>query len=190
MMKFNLFLLIQFLSICFVFPQQQGSGRKEADFIRLPKESYRVFIAFQPDCPLKFDNVEAFLSGRTKSPVIRYVARNTSTRAIKYFAIEFYKSFTVGEWGKYGIGHGIAIGQKDGKGTIVLPANGVFESDSLDDVLVLDTRERVMEMFGRKISLENPVIVWFGKVNKVIFEDGTVFEDEKDLSYFFGHVDF
>jgi hypothetical protein len=56
--------------------------------------------------------------------------------------------------------------------------------------VISDSKELLSDLYDRKVNFDRPVIIWFAKVNKVIFDDGTVFQDNRDLTNFFGFVDY
>ena len=188
MSKYLLVLVFQFGIVSLALSQTATSS--DVDLYRLPAESYGVFIAYQPNSPLRFERVEGFVSRKSKTPFVNFVIHNRFSRNIKFFQVDFYKSFTSGDWGRYGVADGLAIGKENGPGTVVLSSKGVFENLRLRDRVIIDSKEQLFDLFDRKVNFDRPVVLWFAKVTKVVFEDGTVFEDRKDLTNFFGFVNY
>jgi len=189
MRKYSFILIFQLVGYVSVALSQTAMP-SNVDFYRLPEGSYGVFIAYQPGSPLKFEGFEGFVDGRYKDPVVHFVICNTSSRDITFFEIGVYKSFTSGKWARYGVADGLAIGRENGRGSIVLPSKGVFQNFEMKGRVISDSKELLSDLYDRKVNFDRPVIIWFAKVNKVIFDDGTVFQDNRDLTNFFGFVDY
>lgn len=160
------------------------------DYHRLPQGTYAVFVAAQPNSPFQFESFEGLVNSNRRSPTLHYVAHNASLKGIRFFEIEVYQSTTFGEWSGGVVSKAQAIGAESGEGPVALFPGDTFISFELKKDVVTVSNERLTAMFGGKLNFDRPRIIWCVKVNKVVFEDGTVFEDERNLNAFFGVVNF
>src|SRR5437773_1143189 len=68
-----------------VMAQQRTSGEKSKAVV-IPREIGLVSIAYQPDCPLQFENVK-FLAGIDGGGAADYDLRNRGTKPIRAFTV-------------------------------------------------------------------------------------------------------
>lgn len=159
--------------------QEPSSQEKRSRYIRIPAQSGLVFTAFQPNSPLKFEQVEMLVEEDGAPPILRYVLRNTTRKAIRYLETGYYKKYTVQQWGAYGLGSKIGVGKPDATGTDFMLPGETFEevrSDQFEIVPMNDTVHKLLISERGDLELK---IVFFLYVEKVIFEDGTMFEETK-----------
>lgn len=162
---------------------QKGESQKRR-FIRIPDANSRVFVSSKTNSPLRFEEIQLFVSPVDVTPTVRYVVKNTSSKPIKFFSVEFYRSSTIEDWGKYGVSQGHAVGAEDGSGPVLIQPDGYFENIRKDEFNEIEPNDKVNSILRLKDSPDRPVVVFLGMVTKVIFEDGTTYKDSADLSPF------
>jgi hypothetical protein len=143
-----------------------GQGRisqREILEVRVPRDVVRPLIAYQPDCPLKLDylQVNNRTEGGTPSPIIRF--RNVSGKTIRAYKIAFLIP-------------GGAGGAWASDNEKILPGELIPEKHKpkTDNVIQLT------DNLKKSLKLEGPMqAVWVFMVTRVMYEDNSVFEDEK-----------
>jgi hypothetical protein len=173
-----LIFLVLFCSSLVAFGQIENKmnlPEKKPQYIKLPMQNAVVMSIFQLDCPLKIEEAEAFLTADGSRPVLRYALRNTSTKAVKFYSVSFYRKNSIGKWNVYGIGSELRVGQSDGKGGNLLSGGSVTSNLSRDSFDVIPMNKEVEALFSTP-NQSGLKLVWFGMVTKVIFEDGSKYE--------------
>lgn len=163
----------------------QQNGQEKQSLSQIPRESAFVFVAFQPECPLKFENVETLISADGKKPVLRYVLRNTSSKGIRYFSVKFYHQFKIVEWGKYGLSEEVTFGKEDGLGPNLLVHNEVYENINSANFQIVPLSKTFEVLLRSKNTDETRRVIYYGLIKKIIFEDGSSFQEQDNLLNFF-----
>ena len=176
-------LIFQFVFVTVALPQQNREGKLKV--ISIPARSVVIFVAVQPDCPLEFESVELFVSEDGEKPILRYVLKNGSAKAIRYFSLSFYNKYTIKEWGKYGISTGLTVGREDGSGPNLLFHNDLFESLNQKDFQIIPVNKRVEDLLQSSNGDGLTRIAYFGLIKKIVFEDGSTFVENRDLTDLF-----
>jgi len=176
MKKVTLILAIQ---LCFILiGYGQPKQEEKPKFVRMPIETGAAFATFQSKCPLKFADFELFVTEDGDIPKLRYIVKNTSSKAIRFFSVKFYKKFTVSQWGRYGISKGLEVGREDGSGSKLLLPNETFENISTNEFDVIPMNNKVEALLKSKKGDYEMKIMWVALVTKIVFEDGTIYEDK------------
>ena len=79
------FEVLLFLALCAGSAMGQQPSAEE-EFVIVPREVGLVTVAYQPDCPLVFENVR-FLAGVKGGGVTSYDLRNRGTKSIRAFKV-------------------------------------------------------------------------------------------------------
>jgi hypothetical protein len=151
-------LLYLFFSIGTVVGQQPFSQEKDK-VVMVPREVALVTVAYQPDCPLQFENV-SFFAGVDGGGATNYNLRNRGSKSIRAFAV----GDSIGNRWSWDVEryHGP-----------VSPGELVPQSEGSVQILPLTKELR------NRLKLNGPMqglIVLM--VIRVEFTDGTVYDDE------------
>ena len=151
--------------------------------ISVPKENGVISLILQPDCLLKIENAELPIDEDGKNPMVKYTLKNTSSKAVRYFSVQFYRKFTVGQWGRYGVGSGETVGYENGKGVDLLLPEETYTNWRDDEIEIVPMNEKVKNIFSSRNLEQNKEsiqpklkIFYVGFVTKVILEDGTIYD--------------
>jgi hypothetical protein len=182
MRRLTIALAILLISSSTVLLGQQKT-RGKIRLIRFPPDTARIFVALQPRCDLKFDEMELFMDAERGGPILRYVLRNTSHKSVRYLSVRFYHKSNLTAFGKYGFSTEMSVGTPDVNNPYPLGPNETYESISADEFEVIDGNKKTAEILS-KVEPNNalPLVVYIGVVTKVVYEDGSVFDDSVNLS--------
>lgn len=157
--------------------QESAEQAKRSRYIRIPSQSGLVFISFQPNSPLKFEHFEMLVEEDGSPPLLRYSVRNTSTKAVRFFLLKYYQKYTVRLWGQTGMSNGLGVGREDGLGPDLIVHNDTFENIRSEQIEIVPMNDRVGSLLKSKDGDYEMKIAFFAYVEKVVFEDGSVFEE-------------
>ena len=142
----------------------------EAKFVTVPREVGLVTVAYQPDCPLRFERV-SFLAGIEGGGTTTYDLRNSGKKSIRAFA--------VGD----SIGHRLSWDGARVRGPVTPGELVPLDGDWVQTVpLTSELRQ--------KLKLQEPMkglVVLM--VIRVEFTDGTVYDDEKVFKAMVSYID-
>lgn len=149
---------------------QQSSFERKEKFVRVPREVGLVTVAYQPDCPLQFENVR-FLAGVNGGGMTSEDLRNRGTKSIQ--------AFTVGDsngnrWGWNSRNKGPV-----GPGELV-PQEGA------DWIQIVPLTKNLREKLKLQGPMQGMVVLM---VIRVEFTDGTVYDDEAVYKAMRSYVD-
>lgn len=142
----------------------------EAKFVTVPREVGLVTVAYQPDCPLRFERV-SFLAGIEGGGTTTYDLRNSGTKSIR--------AFTVGD----SIGNRLSWDVPRSRGPVPPGELAPLDGDQTEPVaLTGEVRQ--------KLKLQEPMkglVVLM--VIRVEFTDGTVYDDERVFKSMLAYMD-
>ena len=148
MRKAVMLISIQFLFVQVTFGQQVQRNKQKV--VEIAPENGVIMTIFQPDCPLRIENVEFFVTEDGERPVLRYELKNTSPKAIRYFSVGFNKKHSISQWGKYGIAGEDGVGIENGTGPNLLMQGDTFENFGRDEFIIVPMTKDVRILFADK----------------------------------------
>lgn len=174
-MKF-LFSLVVF-SILVLSTSGQTKDRVSQSVVAFPRGQSAITILLQPDCPLKIIAAETFIDVPGRYPVLRYLIRNESKKAIRYFEVDFKLMFTLPEWSKFGYGFTDSIGF-DGNGPAILKPGSIY-SNVPELYKEISPTPEIQVLLNNQGDSDAIKVYWTGMVTRVEFVDGTIFDARK-----------
>lgn len=169
--KISLMSLLFVCSTLTALAQERASAAKEL-FVEVPREVGLVTVAYQPNCPLQFENVK-WLAGVEGGAIFSYNLRNKGTKPIRTIKIG-NSAGSIWSWDVASEHGPIMPGQ-------LIPD---WSKDDYRQVVPLTNELR------KKLKLEGPMK---GKaiviVIRVEFMDGTVYDDEAVYTALMSHLE-
>jgi hypothetical protein len=142
---------------------QQSLSQKTIREVMVPREIVLPLIAYQPKCPLKLEDMQVRknVEGGTPSPILRF--RNISGKTIRSYKISYLMPGGMGgSWGS--------------SGERILPGELIPEKDIPTFHTVIPLTDDLI----KSLKLDGPMqAIWVFIVDRIEFEDGFVYEDEK-----------
>lgn len=166
-MRFLIFLVV--ISVGgVVFGQDRTQNKKESMFV-IPPELVLPVVAYQPDCPLKFESVKLLQNADRGTPTADdFALRNIGNKAIRDFIVASYSSYG-GMWSMSRPANQLK--------NLVLPGALAPPLSETDQVEVVELTEAMRDKLKLRDQKMGGVAVFM--VVRVEFADGTVFSDEK-----------
>jgi hypothetical protein len=138
---------------------QQSSSQEKMKVVMVPRAIGLVTVAYQPDCPLQFENV-SLLGALEGGGITNYDLRNRGTKSIR--------SFTVGEstgstWGWDSRYHG------------PVPPGELVPQGGENWIQIVPLTKELREKLKLQGPMQGMLVLM---ITRVEFTDGTVYEDE------------
>jgi hypothetical protein len=151
-----------------VFGQDTAQNKKESMFV-IPSEIVLPVVAYQPDCPLKFENLKLLQNAEKGTPSAdHFELRNISNKAIRDFTVASYSSYG-GMWSRSRPANQLK--------NLVLPGALAPPLSEGDQAEIVELTEAMRDRLKLGDQPMGGVAVFM--VVRVEFADGTVFTDEK-----------
>lgn len=158
------------VTLCLGFVLVQGQT-----FVPMSKGLAVVIVAAQPNCPIVFEKLQPMVSADGKRPILSYRIRNSSKKGIRYFSVEFLKRTAMPEWGTGDISTGFSVGAHDGSGPVLLRPGARFSDHDRGT-------PKLSRLHAPDKQFRQPKIVWIAFVTKVIFEDGSQYDESESVA--------
>jgi hypothetical protein len=150
-----------------VFGQKNSDEAKNPQYARIPSEEVLVAIAAQPNCPVRIEEAEFLLNGEGHGYLIKYRARNMSTRQVTFFSVVAWNA----------TGSGGTVGNPLFTSNLVLsPGDTVDSQKEGKDYEVVPMSDAIREKLRPRNEMKTFYILL---VDKVVFADGTTYEGKK-----------
>lgn len=172
--------VLSFLLLALFFSNASGQGQrrqrnhsKKIQYVKIPRAQVLVILVNQPDSPVKIEFADCLLRLDTGKTLIRYKARNRSSKSVT--------SFTVVSWNSTGAGGSLPVVLP--KSTPLMLPGSDFDSMSTEmDYDILAWTEKVRNGLSEdtKVLFEGKMVqIYFLLVDQVYFTDGTLYKDQE-----------
>lgn len=176
-MKQETFYFLHFF-LLFIFIQiVTGQNATKPELYKLPSEYRLAFVAVQKTAPLQFADIDVLVEKRGGTPIINWTLKNNSSKTVRRFQVAFKIRTNVGELTGTGGQIGYDIGT-DEKNDLILPHGSYTEFTNPENSLPIEIRNWFK--FSDKLGSPKLVIV-YGMIKKVVFNDGTVYSEDNAL---------
>lgn len=171
MKKLALFMSLQLLSWS-VFGQEKSSNPKRIQYVDVPRERVIIVVVNQPDSPVKIEDATCLFRMDKRKTIIRYRARNVSSKPIA--------TFTVISWDLGGAGGTLPV-LLWGAAPLMHPGTALDSMSSGEDYEILPLTEKLRDKLKQdsRVLFEGKVQVYFLLIDQVHFADGSVYKDQR-----------
>jgi hypothetical protein len=177
--KFN-YLWLSFLIVFLTIEAINGQKIKNNEVLyKLPEDYCLAVKVIQNRFPIQFENIDILVKKNGKAPFINWGLKNNSSKSIRRFVVAFKIKTNIDQW------RGFAGGQieydigTDEKNDLILP-NSTYQE--VDFVKNSSLPQEINNLFSRKDESDNKkFIIVYGMINKVVFNDGSVYEEDNEV---------
>jgi hypothetical protein len=172
----TIYVLCPFLMVFFTFAAASGQSLQKGDLFKLSDDYCLTFTAIQKDAPLRFEGIEAYIGKRGGVPTLNWVLVNRTAKTIRRFQVAFKIRTNVAKLDGTGgdIEYDVGINEAV---DLILP-NGIYTEFKYPKytlpVEMLDWFKPDSRGGARRLVLV------YGMVTKVVFADGTTYEDSNE----------
>ena len=152
-----------------------GQKQEKTKVVSVPWESGLVFVTNPPDCPLKIIEAELLTTDNGASPIVRYVLKSNSTKAIRYFSVAYVYKHNVQAWHRFGSSGEHGVGRDDGKGPDLIANGGSYTNWQKSEYELTLLTPNVKDLLTPKPNEMSLRFAAFLLINKIIFSDGSVY---------------
>jgi hypothetical protein len=153
--------------------------KRSENMYRLPADYCLSMKVIQSQSPLQFENIDIFVEKTAKAPFLGWRLKNNSSKTVKRFVVAFRTLTNIEQWRGFGGGQTeLDIGVNE-KNDLILP-NEIYQEGNYSVNSSLP--EGVQSLFSRKTTSDDKkFVVVYGMIKKVVFSDGSVYEENNSV---------
>lgn len=177
MKRKTIYLLLSFLILFAAIDPVASQTTAIDELYKLPDEYCLVFVSLQKSAPVQFAGIEALVKRNGVQPVLNWTLKNNSSKTVRRFQVAFKIRTNVTGW--QGTGGQIAydVGT-DEANDLILPNGTYTEFTYPTHPFPVEIRN----LFETKNKSEDKrLVIVYGMIKKVVFSDGSVFEDDNGI---------
>jgi hypothetical protein len=128
----------------------------------------------QNESPVQFENIEVFFRRDGRMPIKNWKLKNNSAKTVKRIVVAFKLETNIDKWQGF-TGRTEYDINTDERSDLILPQTTYSEMKNVESSLM--PKDDLYNLFTFKKEWANDMyIIVYGMVKKVVFEDGTVYE--------------
>ena len=148
-------------------------------FFRLPEENVLTVVVIQNKSPIQFENIDVFFDKKAKSPFLNWGLKNNSSKTVRRFVVAFEIRTNIDQWRYAGRHAEYDIGTNE-KNDLILPQKNYQEVKNFKSSLL--PKEKLSDIFSfNKDYGDEMFIMVYGMIKKVVFDDGSVYEEDNNV---------
>ncbi|MBK8150031.1 MAG: hypothetical protein IPK58_17995 [Acidobacteria bacterium] len=174
----NRFVLPLFLLTLWVNSVVGQTPSQDDSLYRLPKPYCTSLAVIQNRSPLQFEAVDVLLEPSGRWPFLDWKLRNNSAKTVRRFVVVFKIRTNVDRWKEVGRGpaeYDIGVGEK----IDIIPPNAIYSEARYKPATTMP--QGVRELLAVDKEPDTKFIVVFAMIRKVVFSDGSVYEEDDDV---------
>lgn len=172
------FVLPLFLLTLWVNSVVGQTPSQDDSLYRLPKPYCTSLAVIQNRSPLQFEAVDVLLEPSGRWPFLDWKLRNNSAKTVRRFVVVFKIRTNVDRWKEVGRGpaeYDIGVGEK----IDIIPPNAIYSEARYKPATTMP--QGVRELLAVDKESDTKFIVVFAMIRKVVFSDGSVYEEDDDV---------
>jgi hypothetical protein len=170
----RLYLAVIILVCCSfsAYGQQKAGGPEK--YVEVPRENALVLVAQQPECPLRIENAAFLVKADATDNIIRHTIRNISSKPVRRFTVLAYNSYATG---------GTLGNRTLDSDMLLMPGETLEVGESGKTYELVPMNDKVRDALKPEKGAGMRAF-WVLMVDRVVFADGTVYEDKKAAQEF------
>ena len=176
--RFN-YLCVSFLIIFLLTQSGVGQNvKKNEGLFKLPEDYCMAVKVIQKNSPVQFENIDVLVEKTGKAPFLNWGLKNNSSKTVKGFVVAFKIQTNVERWQGFTGRIEYEIGL-DEKNDLILPNQTYQEVNYAKNALL---PQEIHNLFSReKKSDDKKFIIVYGMLKKVVFNDGSIYEEASEV---------
>ncbi len=176
--KFNY--LLSFVIIFLTIESIVGQNvKKEEDLFKLPENYCLAVNVIQNKSPIQFEAIDIVVERNGKTPFLNWKLKNNSSKTVRRFVVAFKIRTNIEQWRVFAERPIIYDIGTDEKNDLILPYKNYQETNY---EINFPLPQEIHNLFSSKNKSEDAKFaVVYGMIKKVVFNDGSIYEENNKI---------
>jgi hypothetical protein len=177
--KFN-YLWLSFVIIFLTMQSSAGQNIKSKEvFFRFPEDNVLNVKVIQNKSPVQIESIDVLTDKKGTMPILNWGLRNNSSKTVRRFVIAIKIRTNIDQWRKFVSQSEYDIGT-DEKNDLILPQKTYQEYDYSNSLLL--PKDKLSNLFSFNKDYDDEIFIMvYGMIKKVVFDDGSVYEEDNKV---------